>query len=195
MFYHGFNGYMKHAFPLDELAPISCKGLGRDHLKLRRSHLGGNDNFEIRGGYCLTLIDSLDTLAILGDRIGFHKAVKDVLNQVTFDYDQDVLTFEVNIRVLGGLLSAHQFCDGTFGQEMAKSSYKGELLDLAHDLGKRLLKAFQTPTGIPASKCNLRHGLSKMGPMTNCPAAAGTYILEFGVLSMLTDDWHFYVNR
>ncbi|KAK8709698.1 hypothetical protein V6N13_060707 [Hibiscus sabdariffa] len=48
MFYHAFDGYMEHAFPLDELRPLSCEG--EDML----------------GGYALTLIDSLDTPALLG---------------------------------------------------------------------------------------------------------------------------------
>lgn len=38
MFYHAFEGYMKHAFPHDELKPLSC--IGEDTL----------------GGYALTLV-------------------------------------------------------------------------------------------------------------------------------------------
>lgn len=38
MFYHAFNGYMDHAFPRDELKPLSCEG--EDTL----------------GGYALTLV-------------------------------------------------------------------------------------------------------------------------------------------
>lgn len=30
MFYHGYENYMKHAFPLDELDPIHCTGRGPD---------------------------------------------------------------------------------------------------------------------------------------------------------------------
>lgn len=30
MFYFGYDNYMKHAFPLDELNPIYCKGRGPD---------------------------------------------------------------------------------------------------------------------------------------------------------------------
>ena len=30
MFYHGYRNYMEHAFPLDELDPIGCKGRGPD---------------------------------------------------------------------------------------------------------------------------------------------------------------------
>lgn len=31
MFYFGYDGYMKHAFPLDELDPINCVGRGPDY--------------------------------------------------------------------------------------------------------------------------------------------------------------------
>ncbi|KAE8731524.1 hypothetical protein F3Y22_tig00002799pilonHSYRG00034 [Hibiscus syriacus] len=58
MFYHAFDGYMEHAFPLDEFRPLSCKG--EDTL----------------GSYALTLIDSLDTLALLGDRERFTASVE-----------------------------------------------------------------------------------------------------------------------
>ena len=30
MFYHGYNSYMLHAFPLDELNPLACTGRGPD---------------------------------------------------------------------------------------------------------------------------------------------------------------------
>lgn len=31
MFYFGYNNYMKHAFPMDELNPIMCSGRGPDY--------------------------------------------------------------------------------------------------------------------------------------------------------------------
>ena len=30
MFYHGYDSYMRHAFPLDELNPVACTGRGPD---------------------------------------------------------------------------------------------------------------------------------------------------------------------
>ena len=36
--------------------------------------------------------------------------------------------------------------------------YRGELLALARDLGRRLLPAFNTPTGIPFPRIHLQHG-------------------------------------
>ena len=42
MFYHAFVGYMEHAFPHDELKPLSCEGedtLGGYALTLVRNHV------------------------------------------------------------------------------------------------------------------------------------------------------------
>lgn len=47
MFYHAFDGYMEHAFPLDELRPLSC---------------GGEDSL---GGYALTLVRQKSLLSNL----------------------------------------------------------------------------------------------------------------------------------
>ncbi|KAJ5929734.1 hypothetical protein N7454_006684 [Penicillium verhagenii] len=77
MFYHGFENYLEHAFPEDELRPLTCGPLTRDEKY--------NDNNDVLGNYSLTLIDSLSTLAILssspesGDRsLGyFQDGVKD----------------------------------------------------------------------------------------------------------------------
>ena len=55
-------------------------------------------------------------------------------------------------RVLGSLLSAHLIIRDPmqpFGP-LSQTDYNDELLDLAHDLGSRLLAAFEnTATGIP----------------------------------------------
>ncbi|KAL5988880.1 Alpha-mannosidase I mns4 [Asimina triloba] len=67
MFYHAFDGYMQHAFPLDELKPLTC--MGEDTL----------------GGYALTLVDSLDTMALLGDRERFATAVEWIGKNLRFD--------------------------------------------------------------------------------------------------------------
>ena len=61
------------------------------------------------GNYSLTLIDSLSSFIVLGDKQGFEKAVKIVVDNVTFDLDSRVQVFEVTIRVLGGLVSYHHY--------------------------------------------------------------------------------------
>ena len=99
----------------------------------------------------MTLIDVLDTFIVLDDRQGFEKAVKNVIEWVSFDVNTKPQVFETTIRVLGGLLSGHIFANRT-GQPFHLPWYRGELLELAHDLGKRLLPAFATPTGLPYAR-------------------------------------------
>ena len=58
-FDHGWKNYLRHAWPYDELQPLSCKGRGSDFED--PTNIGIND---VCGDYQLTLIDSLDTLAV-----------------------------------------------------------------------------------------------------------------------------------
>ena len=51
--------------------------------------------------FSLTLIDTLDTLALLGLMEKFEEAVELVIRDVTFDNDVVVSVFETNIRVVG----------------------------------------------------------------------------------------------
>lgn len=59
------------------------------------------------GSFSLTLIDALDTLLIMGNHSEFIRAVDLVLANVNVDANVNVSVFETNIRVVGGLLSAH----------------------------------------------------------------------------------------
>jgi mannosidase alpha-like ER degradation enhancer 1 len=99
----------------------------------------------------VTLVDNIDSFVIMNNRAGFQRAVKDVIRHVSFDVDTKPQVFETTIRVLGGLLSAHIFSsEASYG--FALPGYKSELLTLAYDLGRRLLPAFNTPTGIPYAR-------------------------------------------
>ncbi|PVV01127.1 hypothetical protein BB560_004467, partial [Smittium megazygosporum] len=166
------------------------------------THLGEND---VLGDFCLTLIESLDTLAILKDKVLFAKAIQDTIKYVpNFDLDSYVQVFETNIRILGGLLSAHIIAtdhNDVLGMNLVNPSseildsngnpwvYKGELLGLARELGWRLLPAFEnSPSGIPYPRVNLRYGASYKTTPETCTAGAGTLILEFATLSRLTNE-------
>jgi hypothetical protein len=132
IFYHGFDNYMEHAFPEDELRPVSCLPLTRD--RLNPTHIELND---VLGNYSLTLIDSLSTLAIIASSppekqqnralTDFQDGILKLVNQYGdgtdgpsgeglrargFDVDSKVQVFETVIRGVGGLLSAHQFAIG-----------------------------------------------------------------------------------
>ncbi|XP_063218845.1 ER degradation-enhancing alpha-mannosidase-like protein 1 [Bacillus rossius redtenbacheri] len=185
MFYFAYDNYMKYAFPKDELNPILCSGRGRDIDN--PSNININD---ILGDYSLTLVDSLDTLAILGNASEFQQAVARVIKSVNFDKDHVVQVFEVNIRILGALLSSHLLItdpNQPFGK-LRPAGYDGELLQLAHDLASRLLPAFASTTGIPYPRVNLRQGLPPDSKTETCTAGAGSLLLEFGLLSRLLGD-------
>eukprot|EP00741_Cyanophora_paradoxa_P013921 tig00020723_g13438.t1 len=167
MFAKAFENYMEHAYPHDELRPLSCTGA---------------DTFN---GVMVTLVDALDTLAVMGMRDEFRAAVTRVSEALSFDRDAEVSVFEINIRVLGGLLAAHQ---AALVPELSPPGYNRSLLILAEDLGRRLLPAFVTPTGIPYGTVNLRWGVPPNETTLASTAGGGTYLLEFGLLSLLTGD-------
>ncbi|XP_066554236.1 ER degradation-enhancing alpha-mannosidase-like protein 1 [Amia ocellicauda] len=186
MFYFGYDNYMKYAFPEDELNPIDCEGRGPDVLD--PSNININD---VLGNYSLTLIDTLDTLLVMGNVSEFHRAVKLVIDTVSFDKDSTVQVFEANIRILGSLISAHILLTDAkqpFGN-VGLEDYDNELLHLAHDLAVRLLPAFEnTSTGIPYPRVNLKNGVPPNSINETCTAGAGSLLVEFGILSRLLGD-------
>ncbi|XP_013410310.1 ER degradation-enhancing alpha-mannosidase-like protein 3 isoform X4 [Lingula anatina] len=187
MFNHAYGSYMDHAFPADELMPLSCKG------RYRGSEQSRGDVDDSLGNFSLTLIDTLDTLVVLGQIDDFEDAVKLVIQEVTFDTDVVVSVFETNIRVLGGLLGGHVVAAYLKRVKKGMLWYNNELLVKAKDIGERLLPAFNTTTGIPYPRVNLKYGLCKVNSRTGvekdtCTACAGTMILEFAALSRLTGD-------
>ncbi|XP_029110542.1 ER degradation-enhancing alpha-mannosidase-like protein 3 isoform X2 [Scleropages formosus] len=185
MFDHAYQNYMDHAYPADELMPLTCRG------RVRGLEPSRGDIDDALGKFSLTLIDTLDTLALLNKTAEFEAAVRRVLSDVRLDNDIVVSVFETNIRVLGGLLGGHSMAlllkEG--GQHMLW--YKDELLHMAKDLGLRLLPAFNTSSGLPYPRVNLRYGVrgpeTRTGTETDtCTACAGTIILEFAALSRFT---------
>jgi hypothetical protein len=221
MLEHSFGSYMQHAYPLDELKPLSC--VGRRWDQRERGNL--DDSL---GGFSLTLIDSLDSLAVMGDLPGFRCAVSRVVKDVGFANRSVVVSvFETAIRVIGGLLSAHILsvdeklgiwregclhrsvingdenssvsdcslsCSGDTSliyacdETLCLQKYDGQLLYMARELALRLLPAFDTPSGLPYHRINLHTGVVDPSSRESCTAAAGTHLLEFGVLSRLTGD-------
>ncbi|XP_062545403.1 ER degradation-enhancing alpha-mannosidase-like protein 3 [Armigeres subalbatus] len=185
MFYHAYEAYMEKAYPADELMPLSCTGRYRGVTPSR------GDLDDVLGNFSMTLVDTLDTLVILGDLEEFERAVKLVIKDVKFDNDIVVSVFETNIRMVGGLLSAHILAEYVQKQADVMLWYRGELLEMAKDLGYRLLPAFNTSTGIPHARVNLKHGMkveSLRHSRETCTACAGTILLEFAALSRLSGE-------
>ncbi|KAH0458855.1 hypothetical protein IEQ34_011669 [Dendrobium chrysotoxum] len=182
MFYHAYENYMAFAFPHDELKPLtstftdSLSELG--NLKLE--HLPQNYQ-----GSALTLIESLSSLVVLGNNTEFEKGVLWLAENLSFDVDARVNLFECNIRVLGGLLSAHILATDSKNR-LERGIYQNQLLDLAEDLGRRFLRAFDTPTGLPYAWINLKYGVVENETTETSTSGCGSLILEMGALSRLT---------
>ncbi|RVW52808.1 Alpha-mannosidase I MNS5 [Vitis vinifera] len=136
----------------DELKPLSktftdsLSELGNLNLEHLSEHYNGS---------ALTLIESLSSLVILGNNTEFERAVRWLSENLSFDVDVRTNLFECNIRVLGGLVSAHILATDSRNR-LVQGTYKNELLILAEDLGRRFLPAFDTPTGLPYAWINLK---------------------------------------
>ena len=165
MFYHAYNNYMRHAFPMDDLRPLSCDGANSYYHQ------------------ALTLIDSLDMLALLGNISEFERQVNWVSANLKplQGRNQSASVFEVTIRVVGGLLSAHLLA----GELLP--SYTGALLGLTTQVADGLLVAFDTPSKIPINTFTAAPGGKLAGDPHNTPAGA-FLLLELGMLSFLTED-------
>ncbi|CAH0561289.1 unnamed protein product [Brassicogethes aeneus] len=170
MFYHAYNSYLNYAYPYDELRPISCDGV------------------DTYGSYSLTLIDALDTLAIMGNYSEFQRVVDILMTKKDFDANINVSVFETNIRIVGGLLSAHLLSHRAGIDLEPGWPCNGPLLRLAEDVAKRLVVAFDSKTGMPYGTVNLHSGVPQGETTVTCTAGVGTFILEFGTLSRLTGD-------
>uniref|UniRef100_A0A8C8MJ41 alpha-1,2-Mannosidase n=1 Tax=Oncorhynchus tshawytscha TaxID=74940 RepID=A0A8C8MJ41_ONCTS len=187
MFDHAYGSYMKYAYPADELMPLSCRG------RVRGLEPNRGDIDDSLGKFSLTLVDTLDTLVVLNKLDEFEDAVRRTLRDVRLDNDVVVSVFETNIRVLGGLLGAHVMADMLRQRGERMQWYRDELLHMAKELGHRLLPAFNTTSGLPYPRVNLRYGvlnpLSRTGTESDtCTACAGTMILEFAALSRLSGE-------
>ncbi|XP_075384454.1 ER degradation-enhancing alpha-mannosidase-like protein 3 isoform X4 [Tenrec ecaudatus] len=185
MFDHAYGNYMEHAYPADELMPLTCRG------RVRGQEPSRGDVDDALGKFSLTLIDSLDTLVVLNKTKEFEDAVRKVLRDVNLDNDVVVSVFETNIRVLGGLLGGHSLALMLKEKGERMQWYNDELLQMAKQLGYRLLPAFNTTSGLPYPRINLKFGIRKPEARTGtetdtCTACAGTLILEFAALSRFT---------
>ncbi|CAB0044322.1 unnamed protein product [Trichogramma brassicae] len=170
MFDHAYSSYLKYAYPYDELRSLSC------------------DGFDTWGSFSLTLIDALDTLAVMGNFTEFRRVAEIIASRSDFEANINVSVFETNIRVVGGLLSAHLLSRKAGMQLEPGWPCNGPLLRLAEDMAKRLIVAFDTPTGMPYGTVNLKYGVPPGETSITCTAGIGTFLLEFGTLSRLTGD-------
>jgi mannosidase alpha-like ER degradation enhancer 2 len=188
MFFHGYNGYLKYAGNYDELKPLSCSGVNT------------------WSSSSLTLIDALDTLVVLGNYSEFRRVTEYIVANMDFDRDINVSVFETNIRIVGGLLSAHLLSHKAGVELEPGFPCNGPLLRMAEKVARKLLPAFDTKTGMPYGtgeiknisiklslnfkiiSVNLKHGVPQDETSVTCTAGIGTFVIEFGTLSRLTGD-------
>nr|CAB3240843.1 ER degradation-enhancing alpha-mannosidase-like protein 2 [Phallusia mammillata] len=173
IFYHAYNGYLDNAYPYDELRPLTCDGVNT------------------WGSFSLTLVDALDTLAILGNYTEFRRVANLLVDTLDFNQNINASVFETNIRVVGGLLSAHLLAPKAGMEVDPEWPCKGPLLTLAVDLAKKILPAFDTQTGMPYGTINLKYGVDPKETPETCTAGVGTFLVEFAALSRLTGDQSF----
>ncbi|KAF1925657.1 glycoside hydrolase family 47 protein [Didymella exigua CBS 183.55] len=167
-FLHSWNGYKKHAWLQDEVTPVT----------------GGFTNaFGQRGA---TLVDTLDTLAIMGLDDEFAEAVKAVKG---IDFTTSAISrlnvFETTIRYLGGLLGAYDVSE-------AKHHV---LLDKAIELGDMLYAAFDTPNRMPIGRWDWESAAVRKYQQADgqgLSAELGSLTLEFTRLTQLTGDPKYY---
>lgn len=118
-FVHAYHGYEMYASPQDELLPLTNKSI---------------NNFN---GWGVTMVDSLDTMYLMGLHDEFNRGLK-LVEQIAFaEHNKPVPFFETTIRYLGGLLSAYGL------------SHDPILLKAADELGAAMMPVFNTTSGFP----------------------------------------------
>lgn len=163
-FLRAWTAYTRLAWGHDELKPVS----------------GGHQEFFARDHPVgLTIVESLDTLYVMGLDDELDTGARWVETHLELDIDAPFQVFETVIRMLGGLLAGH----------LATGSAR--LLAKAHELADRVLPAFtRSPTGMPYRFVNLHSGA--VSTPANFVAEIGTNLVEFGTLSRLVGDDRYY---
>lgn len=179
-FVRAWQGYKTHAWGADELRPVS------------------NDSHNNFNGWGATIVDSLDTLLVMGLHDEYTLA-RNHVNDVDFHYvggersaygsaDGRVPVFETGIRYLGGLLSAYDLTGDAL------------MRDRAEELAQLILPAFDTLTGLPVGRMRL----ADTKPYTTSEprgrhesvvlSEAGSMLLEFTRLWQVTGN-RTYLDR
>ncbi|KAJ6440614.1 glycosyl hydrolase family 47 protein [Purpureocillium lavendulum] len=166
-FSRSWKAYKEHAWLRDEVTPITGKPV---------------DTF---GGWGATLVDSLDTLWIMGLKDEFSFAVEAVSRNVSFvtTKAETINVFETTIRFLGGLLGAYDL------------SGDARLLSKAVDVGDMLYKAFDTPNHLPVTRWDIHaaaRGESQTPHGNTLLAELGSLSMEFSRLSIVSGDPKYY---
>ena len=168
VFERSWKGYKEHAWLHDEVTPVEP---------------GALDTF---GGWAATLVDSLDTLWLMGMKEEFERAVA-ALDKIDFSKteDEQLNVFETTIRYLGGFLGAYDISNGAYPM----------LLRKAVEVGDFLYGTFDTPNRMPVSRWGWREyqkGEKQEADPHTLIAELGSLSLEFTRLSQITGDYKYF---
>jgi mannosyl-oligosaccharide alpha-1,2-mannosidase len=161
-FLHAYRGYRDRAWLHDEVKPIS----GGTHTQYC--------------GWAATLIDSLDTLYIMGLYREFDEAVTAVLSlsfAVAPSVGCSINPFEMTIRHLGGLIAAYDVSGGGDERLLGKALQMGEMLFQSYGKNRMQCRSIIWPR-LPGLKCDPNQSLSL--------ARLGSQSLELVRLSMIS---------
>lgn len=170
-FAHSWAGYKMHAWKKDELKPVAG---------------GSSQTF---GGWAASLVDTLDTLWIVGMKQEFKEAVEAVA-EINFNTTEEetLNVFETNIRYLGGFLGAYDLSHDDHEDYSI-------LLQKAVEVGDLLYCAFDTPNRMPVMRWPWEKALdggAQTASTGTLVAEIGSMTLEFTRLSQLTGDMKYY---
>ncbi|KAL8909321.1 MAG: hypothetical protein Q9207_000331 [Kuettlingeria erythrocarpa] len=167
-FAFSWEGYRKNAWMQDELSPVT-----------------GNYKNPFCG-WAATLVDSLDSLWMLGMKEEFEEAAEAVGKiDFTTSIRNDLPLFEVTIRYLGGLVAAFDISGGKYRV----------LLDKAVELAEVLMGAFDTPNRMPMTFYLWKPTFASQPHRARTRvvlAELGSLSLEFTRLAQITKEAKYY---
>ncbi|KAH8840476.1 hypothetical protein MCOR27_007563 [Pyricularia oryzae] len=166
-----WDSYKKYAWGHDEVEPISL--IPRDPFC----------------GWAATLVDSLDTLWIMGLKDEFEDAYK-ALDDIDFTTTErsDIPVFETIIRYMGGLLAAYDMTGGKEGKYH-------KLLTKVEELAEVLMSVFDTPNRMPILyyRWQPQYAKQRLQASTMVSVAElGSMSMEFTRLAQLTGKNRYY---
>jgi mannosyl-oligosaccharide alpha-1,2-mannosidase len=169
--------YRENAWGYDDILPVS----------------GGKASS--RNGWGAFIVDSATTLALMGLWDELALSVEHIV-AIDFTKSEELVDpFETTIRYLGGLVSLVDLYDaGVIPENAITVGARDRILEQAVALANSLAPAFDTPTGMPWPRVDLKKSIGVPEPpelqkYTNPvvgPARAGSSILENRVLTRLT---------
>jgi len=166
-FQFAWDGYYKHAFPHDELHPVT------------------NGYSDSRNGWGASAVDAFST-AIVMEIPKIVNTILDYIPTINFDKTSDQISlFETTIRYVGGMLSGYDLLKGPLANLAKNATAVDQVLKQAQRLANNLAFAFSTPTGIPSNNLYFNPPRTD-GGTTNGLATIGTLVLEYTHLSDLT---------